>query len=107
MLRTMLGLGVFVALTTSWIPAMAEEVVINQKGKKFSERKIEIHVGDSVRFVNDDSAVHNVHSTTAGQAFDLGAQKTGTEVVHVFSKPGKAKVRCAIHPKMKMTVVVE
>lgn len=26
---------------------------------------------------------------------------------HAFGKPGEAAIRCAIHPRMRMTVVVE
>lgn len=84
----------------------ASQMSISQKGKKFSEKKIEVAAGTSIDFVNDDDITHNVHSSTKGQKFDLGAQQPGSTASHVFDKPGKLKVRCAIHPKMKMTVVV-
>jgi plastocyanin len=87
--------------------AMAAQVVVTQKGRKFSEKKIELNVGGSIKFVNDDDVTHNIHSTTKGHAFDIGAQKPGKTVVHTFGKAGKIKLRCAIHPKMKIKVTVK
>jgi len=85
----------------------ASEVVIDQQNKEFSEKSVHIKVGDSVKFVNKDDIVHEVHSDSDGNDFDLGAQKPGAETAHTFDKPGTVKVRCAIHPKMKLEVVVE
>lgn len=89
------------------LPALAADHVITQNGKKFSERKLTIAAGDTVTFVNDDKTTHNVHSTTEGHQFDLGAQAPGDSYSSVFDQPGKVKVRCAIHPKMKLQVTVE
>ena len=82
------------------------EVVINQKAKKFDKKKIEIKKVETVKFVNSDSISHNIHSRSAGYKFDLGVSKPGTTASKVFDKAGKFKVRCAIHPKMKLTVKV-
>ncbi len=87
--------------------AIAAEVVVTQKGRKFSEKKIALSVGSSIKFVNDDDVTHNIHSTTKGHAFDVGAQKPGKSVVQKFTKAGKVKIRCAIHPKMKIKVTVK
>ncbi len=100
-------LGVGIAFLIAVTSAQAADVTITQAGKKFSESKITISVGDTVKFVNDDKITHNIHSTTAGHAFDLGGQEPGTTVSHTFSSPGTLKVRCAIHPKMKLTIVVQ
>jgi plastocyanin len=82
------------------------EVVIDQKAKKFDKKKIEIKKGETVKFVNSDTIAHNIHSRSAGNKFDLGVSKPGTSTSKVFDKAGKFKVRCAIHPKMKLTVTV-
>ena len=87
--------------------AVAEDVVITQKGKAFSEKKVSLKVGDTISFVNDDDITHNVYSRSKGHKFDIGAQRPGTSVAHKFTAPGKVKVRCAIHPRMKLTVTVE
>jgi plastocyanin len=87
--------------------AFAGEVVVTQENKAFSEKSISIKSGDAVKFVNKDDIVHDVHSTTDGYSFDLGSQQPGTETAYTFAQPGKVKVRCAIHPKMKLEVTVE
>ena len=38
---------------------------------------------------------------------DKGLQKPGQDIKANFAKAGKYKVRCSIHPKMKMTVTVQ
>jgi plastocyanin len=86
---------------------IAAEVAVKQKGRKFSEKKIELGVGGSIKFINDDDVTHNIHSTTKSHAFDIGAQKPGQTIAHTFNKAGKVKLRCAIHPKMKIKVTVK
>ncbi len=103
----LLGMIAVAALTVLAPSVHADEVVVSQNGKKFSEKKVTLKAGDTIRFVNADDIVHNVRSATSGHEFDLGAQQPGTEIAHTFSKRGKVKVRCAIHPRMKMSVVVE
>ena len=85
----------------------AASVEVFQKGKAFSERSVTIAAGEAIAFVNDDDNVHNVYSATEGHEFDLGAQRPGDVGEHVFPTPGEVQVRCAIHPRMRMSVTVE
>ena len=85
--------------------ASATQITITQKAKKFDIKKVTLKAGDSIKFVNADSITHNIYSRK-GLKFDLGAQKPGTSSTKVFDKAGKFKVRCAIHPKMKVIVSV-
>ena len=61
--------------------------------------------GQTIRFVNADSATHTV-TATKGAKFDSGNLKPG----HTFSiKAGKAgtiRYVCLIHPGMKGTIKV-
>jgi len=107
MFRKILGIAAATACLSLTSLAHAAEVVIDQHNKEFSENSITIKVGDSVRFVNKDDIVHDVHSMSEGHEFDLGVQKPGSETTYTFDKPGKVNVRCAIHPKMKLDVTVE
>lgn len=86
--------------------ASAAEITLTQKDKKFDKKEVSINKGDTIKFVNADTIAHNVHSRSAPDKFDLGAQKPGSSALHTFDKSGKFKVRCAIHPKMKVTVKV-
>ena len=59
-------------------------------------------------FVNDDTVAHNItvkDPTGGNHTGDL--QKPGTQADLGFDKPGTHEVRCAIHPKMKMTVTAQ
>lgn len=88
-------------------PAAAAEHTVVQKNKEFDKAELTISAGDSVRFVNEDDHAHNVYSRSAVKPFDVGLQAPGTGETVVFSSPGTVRVRCAIHPKMKMTVIVK
>ncbi len=86
--------------------AYAANQVVTQKGKQFSPRVLDIKVGDTVTFRNDDKHRHNVYSRTSGHTFRIKKQKPGQSNDVVFDRTGEIKVRCAMHPKMKMVITV-
>jgi len=86
--------------------AIAAEKSIGQKGKMFSETEATVKVGESLTFVNDDNIAHNILSTSPGNEFNLGSQAPGVSTAVAFKTAGDAKVMCAIHPRMQMTVKV-
>ncbi len=95
-----------VALALSGALAHADERVVTQKNKSFSDKTVKLKVGDSIKFVNDDSFAHNVFSLSDTKSFDLGTYSKGGVKSVTFDKPGTVEVECAIHPDMKMTVEV-
>lgn len=100
------GLGLCMALTVG--AATAENAVrITQKGKQFSEANVSLTPGQEILFVNDDNVAHNVYAIVKGKKQDLGLQKPNEEGSIAFEAPGTYRVRCAIHPKMKMVVKVK
>jgi Plastocyanin len=113
--RVMIGLvrqmSVFfllcIPIALSGANALATEYTVSQKGREFSPSDLRVKKGDGVVFVNNDDTTHNVHSTSDGNAFDLKAQRPGATGIITFSTPGSVVVRCAIHPKMTMSVTVE
>jgi plastocyanin len=86
--------------------ALAAQHVVNQVDKQFAMAELTVKVGESVEFKNVDKVAHNVMSRSKGNTFNLGSQKPGDTSSHTFETAGKVKVRCAIHPKMKMTINV-
>jgi len=88
-------------------PAQAEDFVILQKDKQFSEERIVIRAGDRLVFRNEDSVSHNVFSRSPGAQFEVKVQLPGQQTPISFARPGEAEVRCAIHPNMKLRVTVE
>lgn len=89
------------------VGATRSAVVVTQKDKLFSRSEIRVRLGDSVTFSNDDGVSHDVFSSSAGFEFNLKSQAPGASVSVAFHTRGTAQVRCAFHPKMKLTVVVE
>lgn len=85
----------------------AAEVVVSQKGKAFSTKKLKVKVGDSVKFVNEDPFSHNVFSLSAAKSFDLGSYPQGGAKSVTFDKAGTVDVECAIHPEMTLAIEVE
>ena len=106
MLRQTLILSAFASCLAA-TEAMATDVTITQEDKAFSQTEVTINAGESITFMNNDSTTHNVYSRSAGNQFDSGAQGPNESITQVFSSSGTVKVRCAIHPRMKLTVNVE
>jgi plastocyanin len=87
--------------------ASAEEHKIVQKDKSFSTQDVVIQAGDRIVFSNQDTVTHNLFSRSPGFNFEVKVQLPGQETPVAFDKPGEADVRCAIHPEMKLHVVVK
>lgn len=83
------------------------DVTVGQEDKQFSVDAVTVTAGESVRFANNDTVVHNLTiKQPDGSILPSLVQAPGEERVIAFSKPGEHMVRCLIHPKMKMTVHV-
>jgi plastocyanin len=93
----------FLLLTIA--PAVSEHVV-TQKDKNFSRTTLTVRSGDTIVFKNDDPVVHNVFSKSDVVTFNA-MQDPGDETKVAVETTGTFVVRCAIHPKMKLTVKVE
>ena len=95
------------------IPASyAATVTVDQKDKAFvynGEKggTVTIKVGDTVVFRNLDPYFHNVFSLSDAKSFDLGSYPQGQSKSVTFDKAGTIEVECAVHPGMKITLVVK
>jgi plastocyanin len=87
--------------------ASAEDHDVSQKGRQFAPAELKVRAGDRVVFHNDDDVTHNVFSQTAGSAFNVKLQEPGSKNPVAFERAGVVDVRCAIHPKMQLRIVVE
>jgi plastocyanin len=103
-LRNAVALGAALALAAS---AAAEDKRIVQKDKAFSQPEIVVRKGDRIVFSNQDSVSHNLFSRSEGSEFEIKVQLPGQDSAVSFDHVGTAEVRCAIHPDMKLRVVVE
>ena len=89
------------------VSAFAAEFTVGQKDKQFTETEINIAVGDTVNFRNDDPFSHNVYSLSEAKSFDLGSYPKGQSRAITFDQPGVVEVGCAIHFDMAMKINVK
>ncbi|MFN2623808.1 MAG: cupredoxin family copper-binding protein [Chthoniobacterales bacterium] len=73
---------------------------------KYSPETVEIKVGDTVEWKNDDLTPHTVTGEGDG-GFDSGSVEVGASWRHTFDKAGSFPYFCTYHPEMKGTVVVK
>ncbi len=85
----------------------AAEFEVGQKNKAFSVPVLKIKQGDTVKFTNNDPFFHNVFSLSDAKFFDLGSFPQGEFRQVTFDKKGTVEVECAIHPTMKLKIIVE
>jgi plastocyanin len=108
--KTMRRLALFGMAMSAMIPgsSIAAEIhTVTMSGLAYAPAKLTARVGDTIHFVNDDTATHVVFAPTAGHAIDLGAQEPGTEKTLPLMKPGTFEVECVNHDHMLLTVEVK
>ena len=100
-----------IAIVSGMLAGMAigaTPLVISQKGREFQPQEIAIKRGETLQFINDDGdLLHHTFLKSGTFSFDSGDQKPGSKFEVTFTVAGKFAVRCAIHPKMKLLVLVE
>ena len=96
-----------VALLTSSALAESERHVVSQKGRRFRPREITVRAGDVVVFQNDDRTDHHIQSIEGPSEFSSRLLPRGSSFEVVFDEPGRWQIGCAIHPRMRMIIVVE
>ena len=96
-----------IALWALSTPAMAAEHVVDQKDLSFSQTEMSIAVGDKIKFKNSDRTAHHIWTKDNGVNISSQTLKTGEAYEVKFNTAGTYTVKCHIHPKMKLTVVVK
>jgi plastocyanin len=74
------------------------------KGFAFDPTPLDVKVGDTVTWTNQDGATHTV--TAADGSFTSEDLDQGATFSHEFDAAGTVDYVCSIHPGMKATVVV-
>jgi plastocyanin len=97
--------AVLLLVATALFAAAAHRVV--QKGRAFSLSQVTIARGDTVLFSNDDEFLHQIYVDSPNMSFDSDEQPPGQTIQVNFPRSGTFPVRCHIHPKMLLTVLVE
>jgi plastocyanin len=80
------------------------KIVANAGSNSFSPNPVEVKVGETVTWINDDSGRHTV--TSKDGVFDSGMMGKGQSFSFTFDKAGEYSYHCEPHPSMVGTVVV-
>lgn len=88
--------------TTGGTTGTADNTIV-AKDFAFSPSTLDVSVGDTVTFTNEDSAAHDIEID--GQ--NLGRISNGESVTWTADAAGTFPYVCTIHPSMKGTIVVK
>ncbi len=80
--------------------AASHEVTISSF--KFDPAVLQVAVGDTVRFTNEDTAPHT--ATAKAGAFDTGTLGKGQSANVTITEAGDFAYKCNFHPRMKGTI---
>jgi plastocyanin len=84
----------------------------NMGNKAFQPNPINVKVGNTVTWVNDDGVTHTITSGSGpndpnyGSQFDSGLVAEGQTFTHAFKTVAEFNYFCQIHPSMVGTVIV-
>ncbi|MFI1073323.1 plastocyanin/azurin family copper-binding protein [Streptomyces puniciscabiei] len=75
-------------------------------GYAFSPRSLTITAGDTVTWVNQDQAPHDVKTTSGPESIHSPLLSKGGSWSHTFTTPGTYGYVCTVHPGMSAQLVV-
>ncbi len=108
-MRASLGAAVLAACISAQLGSASgaetqTAAVVHIKDFKYAPTPVEVHVGDTVAFVNDDNEAHTV--TSSDKKFDSEGLDSNGTWKYTFVKAGRFAYFCELHPNMKGTIVV-
>jgi len=83
-------------------PGAGENTIV-ERGTAFVPSTLEVSVGETVTFINEDAELHIVRID--GET--LGNQNEGESVTWTAEAPGEFPFNCPIHPSMTGTIIVK
>jgi plastocyanin len=105
--RFAIAIAILLGLVVA-VPA-ATTITVIQRGLALNMASASLTRGDRLTFTNNDDVIHNIHifGPADDDSVDLGLQKPGKLLSYKFDKAGAYRVRCNIHPSVKMAVTVK
>lgn len=76
------------------------ENTITIREHAYNPGTLNIKVGGTVTWNNEDSDPHTVTSSPTGEEFDSGSMSEGQSFAYTFNAPGDFDYHCSIHPTM-------
>jgi len=90
-------------------PWLTEEGVLDQKACVFVPHVTVVGVGQTMRFLNSDPIIHNIHTwprENAPMSVSQLATGLGRPIKRVFDTPDEIKVTCDVHKWMGAWIIV-
>jgi plastocyanin len=82
-------------------------IIGNSGSNSYNPNPIEIEVGDTVTWINNDSSPHTVTTSSSSNSnFDSDVLRSGETFSFKFDREGEYPYFCTLHPSMVGTVVV-
>ncbi|MDX1658685.1 MAG: plastocyanin/azurin family copper-binding protein [Nitriliruptorales bacterium] len=100
---------------TSTTASAGEEAAVTIEDFEFMSETIEVTVGTTITWTNEDDFAHTVTSGSPGEQTDrfdneLGSlgehEASGTMATYTVEEPGEISYFCRFHPRMTGTIVV-
>lgn len=104
MVRALSSVAYSLIIVLSAASAKAEQVTVTIQGLKLSPSTVQINVGDTVTWTNNDDREHSV--TADDGSFDSGKLRKGKSFSHTFTKAGRFGYGSDPSPRTKGVVVV-
>jgi len=102
--NTMANVFVYVkgGLAKKTYPVPSEPLVIDQNGCQYTPHVAGVMVGQTVKILNPDGTLHNVHALCkVNQEFNMAMPKFRAETTKVFDKEEfMFSIKCDVHPWM-------
>jgi len=95
------------ATETKAAAASGKSIEVMIENYAYSPASLEVSVGDTVTWMNMDTAPHTVTVTSGPEKFDSGNLQKGESFSYTFKKAGTYAYYCAVHPDMKAGVTVK
>ena len=91
--------------------AYGAEYKIVQQGKAFlykgkETESLDIRVGDTVHFINEDKFFHVIFSNSGDNSFTTARSSMGEKFSQTFSHKGTVEVECKMHTPMYLEIRV-
>ena len=84
--------------------APSPAAIVHAENFAYDPAELDIHVGDTVEFINDDPVGHTI--TADDTSFDSGNLDQHQTWTHTFTAAGTYTYFCTYHPFMKAKIVV-
>ena len=87
------------------VPQAAGPLIRMPKSYRFDPPTLQVKVGTTVTWINEDNFTHNVHFLS-GADWQSPPLRPGQQTSFTFTKPGEYRYQCDFHAQMMKGVII-